>query len=83
MLKIISILYVCGVGDAGTIWTTLPKSLCDFGDMPPHTLVGGAQSDHPSRQGPTFGRIVETRVAPRIATPHNLPQSRTKAIIHR
>ena len=22
----------------------LPKSLCDFGDMTPHTLVGGAQT---------------------------------------
>ena len=22
----------------------LPKSLCDFGDMAPHTLVGGAQT---------------------------------------
>jgi hypothetical protein len=48
-----SLLYVSG--DAGTIWTLyvwvtrgpfgrLTKSLCDFGDLTPHTLVGGAQT---------------------------------------
>ena len=47
------------------VWATrgpfgrLTKSLCDFGDMTPHTLVGGAQTTH-SRQRLAFGRIVET-----------------------
>jgi hypothetical protein len=37
----------------------LLKSLCDFGDMTPHTLVGGAQTT-PSRQRPARARVVET-----------------------
>ena len=48
------------------VWVTrgpfgrLTKSLCDFGDMTPHTLVGGAQTTLTARASAAFGRIVET-----------------------
>jgi hypothetical protein len=51
------------------VWVTggpfgrLTKSLCDFGDMTPHTLVGGAQTrPHGKAKGQRsgIGRIVET-----------------------
>ena len=48
------------------VWVTrgpfgrLPKSLCDFGDMTPHTLVGGAQTTLTARASARGSTIIET-----------------------
>jgi hypothetical protein len=51
------------VGDAGTIWTTYEEPECDFGDMTPHTLVGGAQATLSSRASVRADRRDDPREA--------------------
>jgi hypothetical protein len=42
-------MYACRSDDTGTIWTgRLPKSLCDFGDMTPHTHNVAKVPDFPT-----------------------------------
>ena len=41
----------------------LPKNLCDFGDMTPHTLVGGAQATLMARASVRADRRNDPRAA--------------------
>jgi hypothetical protein len=65
------------------VWATrgpfgrLPKSLCDFGDMTPHTLVGGAQTTLTARASVRADRRNDPREAwrPRGDTQSRPPEA--------